>query len=198
MDYRNKYRSLINIGFLPDEARQLAKLSKYALTKPPYMKRLIRSRRMIVINANRYGWTKDEYVRYIRDKYSKIKDGIYKGHPDFVDGTLNLWALVREMEQESKDSGDEYLPMKRRKKERKTKKRISRDKMPTKKDILLKKIAQLQKQANKARRDVDRLAIEGEIYRYEKEIRAVEREESMKQPEITTEDGLVVWKTIKT
>lgn len=108
MDYRRKYASLINIGFLPDEARELSTRTRYALTAPPYMRYLINSRRRLRANANRYNWTAEEYREYITDKYRRIPGGIYRNHPKYPDGTLNVWALVRELEDKGYGKGDMY------------------------------------------------------------------------------------------
>lgn len=96
-----KTNKLMANGFLKEEAEELATRSKYALTTPPYIKRLIRSRHAMMMNAKRYGWDESRYRMAILKQYSDIPDG-------FKEGKVNVWALIRELEARSKQRGDEY------------------------------------------------------------------------------------------
>lgn len=169
-NYRSKYKSLIEAGFLPEEARELKTRSKHALTAPPYMKRLIASRRMTLRNAMRYGWTMTEYRQYIRDKYANIKDGIYNGHPTYPDGALNVWAMVREYERSSRDRGDEYeSPWKSDIRGKSVAKK--KHKRVTRKDMLESQIKKKRQLIARTASDTKRQALEDEVFGYEQQLR---------------------------
>lgn len=173
MDYRRKYASLINIGFLPDEARELSTRTRYALTAPPYMRYLINSRRRLRANADRYGWTDEQYEDYIRGKYAQLPNGIYKDHPKYKDGTLNVWALIRELEDGGYGKGDMYeSPWK---KDRRTKKKQAhKTKSVTRRDMLLSMIEKARRKVERTSNQERRLVAEDELYGYEKQLRKMD------------------------
>lgn len=168
-----KYNRLVSIGFLPDEARELSTRSRYALTAPPYMKHLIRSRRRIKANAERYGWTREQYDNYIIDKYRQLPDGIYQGHPTIKDGTLNLWAMIRDLEDKSKERGEEYespwrKDYKKNMSSKKNKKRVTRKDMQE--SIIAKLKAKISRTANQYRRE----QLEEELFAEEQRLRQMQ------------------------
>ena len=67
MSRYTRYKTLTDTyGFLPSEAKQLSHVSKRGF-QAPYMKRLLRSRRALFMNAQRYNWSERRYRDEIKE-----------------------------------------------------------------------------------------------------------------------------------
>lgn len=176
--YVNKYSSLIDIGFLPEEAKELATRSRNALVAPPYMRRFIRSRRRLRRNAENNGWTDTQYENYIRSQYAK-NNAIYQGHATIPDGTLNVWAMVREYERRSKDKGEQYESPWRRDIEPKKKKDHQ---TVTRRDMLASMIESKRRTVQRIGNPNKREKAEEELFALEQRLRKMDAEKGGNEP----------------
>jgi len=111
---------LMRNGFFPAEAMELSRSSRRGLSAP-YFQRFIKSRRRLLDNAKRYGWTDQQLRDYVRKLYTDkgyIKpDKLGRYRPD-------VWAMLREHEEAAYRRGEEFeSPWLKRIRRKSTKKR---------------------------------------------------------------------------
>lgn len=91
---------LLKQGFLPFEAQELSIVKKI----PPYFKRIVLERRSLLMNAKKYHWSKEEYLRRVRSFYVREKI-----HPrGLLQKRLSVWDLLRKYEDKYKDKFPAY------------------------------------------------------------------------------------------
>lgn len=104
MSRQTRYNALIkSYGFLPAEARTLAHTSRRGLNAP-YMKRFLNSRRALKLNADRYGWTDEQYRDAIKKQYGErgaLKQDILGRIK------IDVWKMVRFYEERA-PIGEKY------------------------------------------------------------------------------------------
>jgi hypothetical protein len=88
---QKRYDWLIRAGFLPSEAQQLSHASTKGI-HAPYFIRMVNSRRALLLNAKRYGWTNEEYRNTIRKQY--VDKGAIK-HDTKGRTLIDVWRMLR-------------------------------------------------------------------------------------------------------
>lgn len=98
--------SLIKSGFLPSEATTLS--GGYTTTQfrtLPYLKKLVRTRRLYVANLKSRGYSDNLIAQYIKD--------LYENKEWEREGKRDPWKMIRDARQKEIDSGN-YIPPKRK------------------------------------------------------------------------------------
>lgn len=94
MSRQTRFEYFRRAGFFPTEARELSHISRTGMSAP-YVVRLVASRRTLLQNARRYGWSATRYhdeVRAIYESANAFKyDALGRGYVD-------VWKLLREYE----------------------------------------------------------------------------------------------------
>ena len=94
MSYATRTNYLTRAGFLPSEARQLARTSRRGM-QAPYFRAMINSRKGLLWNAKMKGWTNEQYRNAIKQQYidrNCIKfDAIGRR-------VVDVWAILRKFE----------------------------------------------------------------------------------------------------
>lgn len=144
----NRRMWLESIGFLPEEAVEFSKISVGGLRAARYNRYMLRSRRMLSLNAKRYEWTREHYERAIQARYEKA--GAIK-----PDGTLDPWSYLRYLEEQGYGRGDEYTsPWRKRTKVKAERKQEV--KRVTRRQMIEQQINQTSVQIERARNDYQR------------------------------------------
>lgn len=128
---RNRYKLLVEYGFLPWEADELDQVS----LKVPYFKDIMHDRYVYFHKCIDKGWTWKKYVGAIKRKYSM------RGWK--TQGQYDPWKLLRSYEDRYKDKNPDYKSpwIKKQKRLRDNQEEIKRQ-LANSMDVSMKKVAE--------------------------------------------------------